>query len=93
MLSLPIAYYYHRLKSVVMFKTKDVNERKFIRNRLLHPLSKEEEEEPDYDHIQVCSPDQSQLDSCFGDDQYTVHAMNRDETAHDLSYIIEEMFH
>ena len=50
MLSLPMACYYHRLKSVVMFGTKDGNARTFIRNRLLHLLSKEEEE-PDFDHI------------------------------------------
>ena len=36
--SLPIACYYCRLKSVVMFDTKDGNARTFIRNRLLHPL-------------------------------------------------------
>ena len=44
MLSLPVACYYHRLKSVVMFDTKDDNARTFIRNRLLHSLSREEEE-------------------------------------------------
>ena len=72
---------------------KNGNARKFIRNRLLHPLSREEEE-PDFDHIQLCSPDQSKLDSCFGDDQYIVCAMNRDETAHELSFnIIKAMFH
>ena len=50
MLSLPMACYYHRLKSVVIFGTKDDNARKFMRNRLLHLLSKEEED-PDFDHI------------------------------------------
>ena len=40
------------------------------------------------------APDQSKLDSCFGDDHYIVCAMNRDETAHKLSFnIIEELFH
>ena len=66
MLSLQIAWYHHKLKSVVMFGTKDGNTRTFISNRLLHPLSKEEEE-PDFDHI-----------SCFGHDQYILCAMNRD---------------
>ena len=46
MLSLPV----DRLKSDVMFGTKDSKARTFIRNRLLHPLSKEEEE-PDLYHI------------------------------------------
>ena len=50
MLSLPMACYYHRLKSVVMFGTKNDNARKFISNRLLHSSSKEEEE-PVFDHI------------------------------------------
>ena len=49
MLSLPMACYYHRLKSIVMFGTKNDNSAKFIRNRLLHLLSREEE--PDFDHI------------------------------------------
>ena len=92
MLSLPKACYYHRLKSVVFFQTKDGNARKFIRNRFLHLLSKEEEE-PDFDHI-CCSPNQVKLDSCFGDDQYIVCGMKRDETAHELFFnIIEAMFH
>ena len=38
MLSQPMACYFHRLKSVVMFKTKDGNASTFIRNRLLHSL-------------------------------------------------------
>ena len=72
---------------------KNVNARKFIRNRLLHSLSIEKEE-TDYDHILLCSPDQSKLDSCFRDNQYIVCAMNRDETAHELSSSINEaMFH
>ena len=50
MLSLPMACHFHRLKSVVLFGTKNGNARKFIRNRLLHPLSREEEE-PDFDQI------------------------------------------
>ena len=55
---------------------------------------KEEEEESDFNHIWLCSPDQSKLDSCFWDDQYIVCAMNRDRTAHELSFnIIEAMFH
>ena len=66
MLSLLMAYYYHRLKSVMMFGTKNDNARTFIRNRLLHPLSREEE--PDSDHIGLCSPDQSKLYSCFDGD-------------------------
>ena len=37
MQSLSMSCYYHRLKSVVLLKTKDGNARKFIRNRLLHP--------------------------------------------------------
>ena len=44
MLSLPMACYYHRLKSVALFQTNNGNAMKFIRNRLLHSLSKEEEE-------------------------------------------------
>ena len=86
-LSLPMACYHHRLKSFVMFGTKNGNAWTVIRNRLLHPLSKEEEE-PDFDHIRFCSPNQSKFDSCFGDDQYVVCAMNRDETAHELSFNI-----
>ena len=40
------------------------------------------------------SPDQSKLDSCFGNNQYIVCAMNSDETAHELSFnIIKAMFH
>ena len=50
MLSLPMACYYQRLKSVVLFGTKNCNARKFVRNRLLHPLSREKEE-PDFNHI------------------------------------------
>ena len=83
MLSLPMACYYHRLKSIVMFGTKNDNSAKFIRNRLLHLLSREEE--PDFDHIWHCSLDQSKLDYCFGDDQCIVCAMKRDETAHELN--------
>ena len=64
MQSLPMACYYQRLKSVLLFKTKDGNARKFIRNRLIHPLSKEDEE-PNFDHIRICSSDQSKLDSSF----------------------------
>ena len=60
-LSLPIACYYHRLKSVVMFCTKNGNTKKFIMNRLLHPLSREEDQ-PDFNHIWLCLPDQSKLD-------------------------------
>ena len=71
MLSLPMACYYHRLKSVVMFGTKKCKARKFIRNMLLYPLSKEEEESY-FDHIRLCSPHQCKFDSCFGDDQYIV---------------------
>ena len=78
-LSLPKACYYHKLNLVVLFGTKNGNARKFIRNRLLHPSSSEEE--PDFDHIRLCSPDKSKLESCFEDDQYIVCAMNRDETA------------
>ena len=53
----------------------------FIKNRLLHPSSREEE--PDFDHINLCN-----------DDQYIVHAMNRDEMVHELfNDIIEAMFH
>ena len=71
---------------------KNGNAAKFIRNRLLHlSLS---EEELDFDHIQLCSPDPSKLDSCFGDNQYIVCAMNRNGTAHNLSCnIIVAMFH
>ena len=50
MLALPMAKYYYRLKSVVMFGTKNSNTMKFIRNRFLHHLSREEEE-LDFDHI------------------------------------------
>ena len=93
MLSLPMACYYHRLKLVALFKMTNSNGRNFIRNRLLHPFSKEEEE-PDFDHIGLCYPDQSKLASCFGDDQCIVCEMKRDETAHELSCnIIEVMFH
>ena len=50
--------------------------------------------EPDFGHIQRCSPVQPKLDSCFGDDQYNLCAMNRDVTAHGLLFnIIEAMFH
>ena len=73
--------------------TKNGNARKFIRNRLLQHLSREEEY-PDLDHNQLCSADQSKLDSCVGHDQYIVCAMNRDEAAHALPFnIIEAMFH
>ena len=62
MLSLPMVCYYNKLKSVVMFGTKDDNARTFIKNRLLHLPSKEEGE-PDFDHI---PPDKTKLNSCFG---------------------------
>ena len=88
-----MACYYQRLKLVVMSSKKIGNEAKFIRNRLLHPLLRKEEE-PDFDHIQLCSPDKSKLDSCFGDDQYIAYAMSKDETAYELSFsIIKAMFH
>ena len=45
MLSLPMACYFHRLKSVVLFDTKNNNGRKF------------REEEPDFDPLRLCSPD------------------------------------
>ena len=66
MLSLPMAFCYHGFKSVVIFGTKQGNARTFNRNRLLHSLSRDEEE-PGFDHILLCSPDQSRLDSCFVD--------------------------
>ena len=56
MLSLTMSCYYHRLKSVVMSSTNSGNTRTFIRKRLLHPSSIEEE--PNFDHIQLWSPDQ-----------------------------------
>ena len=60
--------------------------------RLLYLLSRKEQ--PDFNYIQLCSPDQSKFDSCFGDDQYIVCAMNRDGTAHELSFnIMVTMFH
>ena len=93
MLSLPMACCYHRLKSVVMSGTEDGNARIFISNRLFCPLSRENDE-PDFDYILLCSPDQPKFDSCFTDDQHIVCAMNRDETAHELSFnIIKAMFH
>ena len=74
-----------------MFGTKKGNAEKFIRNRLLHPSSREEKDS-DFDHIQLCSPDQFKLDTCSEDEQYIVCSMNRDETAHALSFnIIKSM--
>ena len=56
-LSLPMSCDHHNLKSIVMFKTKDGNETKFTRNRLIHPLSKKEEE-PDitFDFVLLTNP-------------------------------------
>ena len=76
MLSLSMACFYHKLKSVVLFDMKNGNAMKFIRNRLLHPLLRKEEE-PDFDHIQLCSSDQSKLDFCFEDDKYIVCTIKR----------------
>ena len=50
MMSLPMACYFHSLKSFVIFGTRNGDEKKYIRNKLFHPLSREEEE-PDFDHI------------------------------------------
>ena len=59
---------------------------------MICPLSREEEH--DFDHIRLCSLDQSKLDLCSGDDQYIVYAMNRDETTHELTLnITEAIFH
>ena len=95
MLSLPITCYCHRLKFIVMLGTHTGNVIKFIKNRLLHPSTREEE--PDFDYIRLCSPHQSNLNSCLGcleDDQYISFAMNRDEVAHELSFnIIKATFH
>ena len=66
MLSLPIACYYHWLKSGMMFGTHTKNAAKFIRNRLLHPWSRYKK--PDFDHISLCSTVQSKLKSHFRDD-------------------------
>ena len=86
-LLLSMACDYCRLYSFVMLGTKTWNEVKFIRNRLLHPSSKE----ADFDHIRLCSPDKSKLDSHY---QYIICAMNRVERAHEWSFnIIEAMFH
>ena len=53
MLSLPMAFYYHRLNSVAMLGAHTANAAKFIRNRLLCPSLREEE--PDFDHIRLCT--------------------------------------
>ena len=85
--------YYHMLKSVVMSSTKKAMQQNSSGIGCFKPSSRNEER-PDFDHIQLCSPDQSKLDSCFGDDQYTVWTKNRDEIVHELSFnIIEAMFH
>ena len=55
---------------------------------MLHPLSTEEE--PDYDPICLCSPDQYKVDSCVGDNQYIVCTINRDEIAHEMLFNINE---
>ena len=54
MLSLSMACYYHRLKSIVISSTNNGNAAKCIRNELLYLSSREEE--PDFDHIRLCSP-------------------------------------
>ena len=88
MLSLSMTCHCHRLNFIVIFGTK----MEMQQNRLLHSSSREEE--PDFDHICICSPNQSKLDSCFGDNQYIVCSMNRDETSHEVSFnIIVAMFH
>ena len=85
LLALSMAYYCYRLKSVVLHDTNNGNAVNFIENQLLHPSSKEE---LSFYHIRLCSADHSKLDSCFGDDQCIVWAMNKDETVHELSYYI-----
>ena len=92
MLSLPMAFYFHLLKPIVMLNTKNGNVVKLNMNRL-HPPSSSEEES-DLDYIRFCPTNQSKLDSCFWDDQYIACVINRDDAAHELSYyIIEAMFH
>ena len=51
---------------------------KFMRNKLLHPLSREKVS--DVDSIRLCSFDQSKFDYCFGADQCTLYAIKRDKT-------------
>ena len=89
MLSLPMAYYDHRLKSVVMFGTNwkcNKIHQEYFASFLI------KRKEPNLDDIQLCSPDQSKSNSCFGNDQYTVCAMNKNETTHKLSFTISSMF-
>ena len=89
MLLLPMTCYYS-IKSVMMLGTQTGDAAKFIRNKLLQPSIREEE--PGFNHIRLCSPVQSKLDSCFGDNQYILCAFNRDETALELFFhIIEAM--
>ena len=71
MLLVPIASFDHRLKSVMMLEIKAGNIVKLMRDRFPHPLSREED--LDFDHIS------------FEDNRFIACAMNRNETAHELS--------
>ena len=94
-----IIFYFWRFNAVtandMLLSQVEINamQGKFILNSLLYP-SLREKEEPDFDHIWLCSPYQSKLDFCFGDDQYIACAINRDETARKLCFsIMKVMIH
>ena len=63
---------------VVILETKEGNTANFIKNRLINFSSRENQ--PDFDNIRHCSLDQSNLDSCFGADQYIICAIKKDVT-------------